>query len=298
MKFVKRKITGALNRIDSYQATKIYKQVAGRPLPPSKGKKLAVMIHLYYPEMWETFQARFTYLQDVPFDLFVSIPSGKDCPQLLSDYPDAFVAHTPNKGRDILPFIKLMKRVIDGNYEYVLKLHSKKSPQRSKGSKWADELLNKLIPQDKKLLQEIIDILQRSDTGIIGPADNYLPLSIYAVDNEPGMIRALSTIYDEKLAAEVSRKKSDYGFFAGSMFWCRTDAISHIIEADFPIRAFPREKGQLDGTFAHALERIFSVVPEIDGRMMYEIDTKVQKRSYKIKRSQEWWDAVADNKTK
>ena len=53
-------------------------------------------------------------------------------------------------------------------------------------------------------------------------------------------------------------------FPVGNMFWARVDAIlpffTNIQMSDFPI-----EKGQVDGTIAHAIERLWVYVAEYNG---------------------------------
>ena len=51
--------------------------------------------------------------------------------------------------------------------------------------------------------------------------------------------------------------KEKLEFAAGTMFWAKMDAIKPVFENSYSFSDFPVEKGQLDGTIAHALERTF-----------------------------------------
>lgn len=61
-------------------------------------------------------------------------------------------------------------------------------------------------------------------------------------------------------------------FPAGSMFWFRPKALSTLIDFDFSMEEFPEEKGQTDGTLAHAIERGLLFVVEHNGYRHKAID--------------------------
>jgi lipopolysaccharide biosynthesis protein len=52
---------------------------------------------------------------------------------------------------------------------------------------------------------------------------------------------------------------SSLDFISGSMFWARLDALTPILDAHLDESEFEPEGGQIDGTFAHALERAFAL---------------------------------------
>jgi hypothetical protein len=75
------------------------------------------------------------------------------------------------------------------------------------------------------------------------------------------------------------------------MFWARLDAISPILDAHFGPDSFEREKGPIDGTLAHTLERIFSLCSELDGKKLYEVGPEgLYPIAYKTDTIPEWSD--------
>ena len=57
----------------------------------------------------------------------------------------------------------------------------------------------------------------------------------------------------------------DLKFPAGTMFWARKSAIEKIFELGLTAEEFMDEAGQIDGTTAHALERLLGIVPKKSG---------------------------------
>ena len=68
-------------------------------------------------------------------------------------------------------------------------------------------------------------------------------------------------------------------FSAGSMFWIRADAMRPLLNLKLRTIDFESERGQLDGTLAHALERAFSLVARLQG---YRIaDTARRRKTFR-----------------
>lgn len=73
-----------------------------------QGNGTAVLLHLYYPELWPEFARILADLQG-PKDFYVSLSDGCEdvFDDIVRDFPQAFVLSHPNRGRDIAPRLEL-----------------------------------------------------------------------------------------------------------------------------------------------------------------------------------------------
>lgn len=252
--------------------------------------KTAVIIHLFYLDNWPLFARKLANLKGHSFDIFITIPKQNTyfIKEIKKLYPNANIIVVPNHGRDVLPFIKVAKKLDEAGYESVLKFHSKKSTHREDGQEWLADMLNKLLPDSPIVMNDVYDKLKNKNTGVIGPEGVYYPLTINFPANGTHLTRIIKKLYGNQAAHEYLQvKRSEYGFFGGTMFWVRLNAVRGLL--DFPVRSFEAEARQIDGTFSHALERLFTIVPEIDKKVNYEIsDAGVVERSYRSTNIPDW----------
>ncbi len=258
----------------------------------SKETKIAVVVHLFYEESWILIEKKLKNLS-IPFDLFISIPSSNTriINNIKKKYQLAYIYITPNKGRDVLPFVKILPIINDKGYSYVLKLHSKKSTHRVDGQEWMTNMISSLLPDKKQVLDDLLSILEKKSTGIIGPEDQYISLIVNFQANGTLMTKTLKIIYKnrKKVFNILQKNRKNYGFFAGTMFWIRLDNFKSIINYNFKLSDFELENGQIDGTFAHALERVFCLIHEINGKKIYEISpSSIKSIGYKTTNIPDW----------
>lgn len=220
----------------------------------------AVVLHLYHTELWEEMAAHLAHLGG-EYDLYVSLPehAGDDVIKTIRrDVPDARCINLPNKGRDVLPFITLLRAIRPLGYAQVCKIHAKRSLHRQDGDLWRREFLGQLLGSRKQVESVLSAFNQHPDLGMIGPAGHWLPYVYYWGDTQsPVRTRALLDTLGIRISLD------ELGFFAGSMFWCRPEAMEPLLalnESDFE-----PEEGQTDGTLAHALERVFAASVQASG---------------------------------
>jgi len=157
-----------------------------------------------------------------------------------------------NRGRDILPFLRVAYRLREEGEDVVLKLHTKHSPHRNDGQHWRAELLERLLPSGNtvRIIQTFAD---DPTVGLVYPDGHLQPLNFYWGANENN-VRYVTA----RVGIDAPHVESD-SFVSGSMFWLRLDVLAPLLDAHLDEWEFEPEAHQLDGTFAHAIERVFTL---------------------------------------
>ncbi len=242
-------------------------------LTKTNNTKLAVVVHLYYVDLWPQIEAKLNNIS-VPFDLFITLNERDKDFRPATNKPAKTVTYlVPNRGRDVLPFLYVAARIRAAGYEHVLKIHSKKSKHRKDGSNWFDSVIESLLPS-VKVVDQIIQTLNDHKTGIIGPNHHLVSLKRHMGSNKPILKHLLVRAYDKDISQKVVSSPEQYPYFGGTMFWARVDSLDPILDLYLMPDDFQSEHGQIDGTTAHAVERMFGVACRINGRILYQVDEK------------------------
>ncbi len=216
-----------------------------------KQSDTAVVLHLYYMDLWGEIKKELDNFES-GFDLYVNVISKasiKEIQKIQRDYPNANIYTFENRGRDILPFLKILKIILPMKYSHVCKIHSKKSLHRGDGDQWRNHLIQSLIgsPQRIKESKELMN----HGAGIVVAKGNMFSYKEWMGSN--------SEMIDRFAAKAGIKVPADFMFPAGSMFWFKPDLFTKMVmwldESEFIL-----EDGQLDGTIAHACERIVGLL--------------------------------------
>lgn len=219
-----------------------------------------IFAHVFYPDVWEEMCKEIEVAVHQPFGLVITRPPFL-APAALPDTPMLVFSEqceVENRGRDILPFLKALRRPALPSTDIGLKLHTKRSPHRSDGAHWRRFLCGSLLETNGRdgLLGH--DLLARDGRiGLIAPRAHLLSLDGRTSINDTAISDMLTTIYGPQSAGTVKLTR----FAAGSMFWFRRSALSPLLVPEVD-RLFVVERGQLDGTAAHAMERLFATIVE------------------------------------
>lgn len=231
----------------------------------NKEKKLAVIIHLFHSEMWPIICERLKMI-DEPYDVFMSVREQDKNKNFTSPNENVSVRvfPLPNRGRDVLPFLFILRRVRALGYIYVLKLHTKKSSWRDDGGVWFDGLLKGLLPSSEAV-HNACEALRDNIVSMIGPFEHIVSLKRHMGSNRPLLENLLKRTYGKTLTTKILACPEQYPFVGGTMFWARCDALDPLLDLQLLPDDFHSEHGQIDGTLAHAIERYIGVIAQRNG---------------------------------
>lgn len=218
--------------------------------------RVCAVIHVHYQDLAHEIAARLalipklnrvyvTHGNHVPRQTLYEIFGGLHLPT-----GGLEIIEMENRGRDVLPFVSLIPRLRESGCNVFLKLHTKRSPHLANdgGSSWRRSLLDGLIPGAPESSTLASLIANNDDVQFAVPMR-------WAAGRE-------SWGRNKRRAHSLARRAGikdlkQIVFPAGSMFWCGPSMLDMIEKFDLSERDFEVESQQLDGTTAHAIERLF-----------------------------------------
>ena len=218
----------------------------------------AIAIHLYYEDLATWFAAQVADFGGV--DVYITVPRTIDweaAQAIRESFRQAYILEVDNRGRDIRPFLTVYSHLLKRNYDFVCKLHSKKSLHLGGGDQWRVDVVGQLLgPAARDALNTY---RSKSSVGILVPRGSLESLA------DPS-IRLRSEQNLITLAARLNYKITFRELFvAGSMFWFRPSALQNLYRLFVEGLEFEPELGQVDGTIAHAIERIVCIAAKTAG---------------------------------
>ncbi|HEV2678983.1 MAG TPA: glycoside hydrolase family 99-like domain-containing protein [Rhodanobacter sp.] len=235
-------------------------RAALHPTPVADTRPCAV-IHIWYPDLLDELVAA---LRASGIDWRIIITTADEREQPVRERVaqlglDAEIDVFENRGRDILPFLHVANRLLDEGVTTVLKLHGKRSTHREDGEIWRRELLDKLLAPERA---EHILAAFRDDAGLglVHAEGHRQPVEQYWGANQANVDYLTC-----RLGIAAPQAEQHDSFIAGSMFWLRPAALRLLLDAHLEVAEFEAEAGQLDGTLAHAIERMFSLAAAASG---------------------------------
>ena len=243
---------------------------------PSKDKmSLAIVVHVFYDDVWEKIKEKLEEFKSYKFDLFITA-SPEKCKilelKLLNEFQNISFLSVENEGMDVFPFIKAVEAFSLNKYDRVLKLHTK-------NEKTYERQLQGEIIFSSLLNKNVFDRVSDVEDTTLGIFPGFLTRSVE------------SLMYgNRKLVTEILQKiylpsKGSY-FAAGTMFWISGKSLNPIVENyKYISTIFQNENKKYqtggDGLPAHAFERIFGILVNDECvELSFRIDSK--KKHYKL----------------
>ena len=213
--------------------------------------KIAVHLHLFYLDQLDDLLSHLQNLSNYPYDLYVTmIEKNAEVEQkILAFKSGAKIWIVPNLGYDVGPFIDFLHKSNLDEYDYIVKIHTKRAKRGSycifNGRRfdmktWRAMLVDALI--SRNAIENNLRLFAQNDKiGMVG--SGYI---------ETEMV---------KIGMEIPKDKH---FVAGTMFWARAKLLKPLLV--YKIEDFAVSEGQIhDGTLAHVIERMFGLVITAQG---------------------------------
>lgn len=222
-----------------------------------------VIAHVYYPEMTAEILECAERLPG-SFDLIITTPDEERAQTIRDVLPRREVRGSvevrvvaSNNGRDQAAFLIGCRDVLlDGGYDLVVKLHSKKTPQDgyNVGRHFKAQQLSNLLDSDG-YAANVVGLFQREPgLGLAFPPTihiGYPSLGHGWWANKPAFIALAETLGIRVPIDEVSPLAP-----FGSMFFARPDALRLLVEQPWTYDDFGDAAAYQDGGLAHVLERM------------------------------------------
>jgi lipopolysaccharide biosynthesis protein len=237
---------------------------AGDGVEVAAPSRVAVLMHVHFPELVDELVAQLALIP-VPVDLIVTNSSGADLQLALPEnVRNVRVLAVDNHGRDIWPTVAVVNSGLLDPYLVVLKVHTKKSAWREShaelggtGQAWRSNLLEHLLGTTKNV-EGILDSFRSDPTLGVVTADGSVLGPEFWGDNQRNareLARRVELVLDD----------DSLTFAAGSMYWCRGIVLQGLRSLNLAEIDFEPEAGQINGTTAHAVERLIGVFTEEAG---------------------------------
>ena len=226
--------------------------------------RIAVVAHVYYPELWPELSASISNIEE-PFDLFVTLVAGQSdalARTILAERPSAQLVVVENLGRDILPFFSIVRTGVLFRYEFVCKLHTKRSEWHADGETWRKELVSGILGSRRRVRLILSAFRSEPELGmVVADGHMYAGRELWEGNRE----------HLKRFFAYLGMDDTEFrrAFAGGSIFWIRPAVLQLISELPFRSDDFEPEPLGKDGHLVHAIERLISLA-------CYELDMTIR----------------------
>lgn len=253
--------------------------------------KTAIHLHLYYMEQLPEIILKLKNMDKaaIDYDLYVtmSTENRQAETEIKKEFPKSVIWQVENRGYDIGPFVDFLHKINLGDYDYILKVHTKNknkgnctilNKNRMDNALWGKVLFEALLGTPKQIKKNYAKFLEDDTVGMMG--------SKYCLTSEKHTYQNLF----EQIKSEAEKlhlpQTDKVEFVAGSMFLARAEMFKPFLSVS--IDDFAQTDGRIkEGTKAHVYERLFGCAvlaqgKKIEGIKQYQYEEEFLKA--KIKR--------------
>lgn len=218
-------------------------------------EKITIVMHIFYEDEAAPILEALSNIKS-NYDLYVTHSnelSENTISILRSNSVRPRLLRVENKGMDVYPFLVALERfrLFDGRL--ICKLHTKRGDGEI-GQVWRDELLGATIGDGSLATKNAEFLRAHPNVAMLGAESVYLSAHQAMKENRDDV----EFINSGWLKSDT---KTDWGFFAGTMFWARSEVFKSLPRTCEIEERFAQGSTKGDGELAHALERIFGILP-------------------------------------
>lgn len=234
----------------------------------TSNKKIIAVVHLYYKDMWPQIKEHLDSISDYAYDLVVSMPKENSSIKetILSFKNDTVFVESENVGYDIWPFVKVLKNINLDDYDYLVKLHTKRDMGKIvaiidnkyffRGAKWREFLLS--FVKDKKTFNTCISAFENDKTlGMVNNKRLFDTTSLKSKDPHQKFCLNKAKELLKENANLIAQPDSYVKYVAGTMFICRASLLKPLLKMNIGIDNFSTADRKNENDLAHVVERLF-----------------------------------------
>lgn len=248
---------------------------------PLHDKKIALFAYLFYEDL---FEYSISKISNFPLnaDVYLATNSVEKRNRLLEIINRIMPEHNVKillhscLGRDISALLITFKEYLM-NYEIICFTHDKKSSQMcysTIGSSYNEWLWDNTL-YSKGYINGVINLLVNNPIiGFLCPPPVYHGTYFHTSINTWTICYDITRDLASRMGLSLQLDPNKGPDFLGSSFWCKTEALKKLFTFDFKETDFPSEPLPPDGSFNHAIERIFPYVAQESGYLSGIIMTK------------------------
>ncbi len=248
----------------NFSLTRVYsdaKEVTDEQLDALSKLRALVVIHCFYTDMIDEIIYRVDFLP-CERHVVVTTDTAEKKAQLEESLRTRGVVSfevrvvASNDGRDVSAFLLGCADVLREDYDVVIKLHSKKSPQDgAMASDWFKRNLFDSLVRNENYVASILNLMvERPEIGMVIPPT--IALGYPTLGNAWFGNKDKAAEICAKVGISTPLDSSTPLAAYGSMFIARPAALGKLVNGGFDWKDFSGEYG--DGSLAHVLERLFT----------------------------------------